>query len=327
MTYRPEVKGHHLDSQNVIFWDESLKKYVAFVRRNLKDKENQGRAIARAESDRLGDFPLTQDLPVVFLPDPPDPVHGGVSVVDYYNSAALRYPWADRAYYMFPQAYYHYTRSLREFAQDAPTNAGPIDTQFAASRDGLRWERYDRRPFVRVGMKGEFDCHSARLIHGLVPDRAGRELYLYYRGSDWLHGWDRDERNRKLLTGLGLGAAQDTTVLSRLVICRDGFVSVSAGQSVGEFITPTLKFAGRRLRVNVDTSATGIARIALLDSSGRSIPGHGLEDCDLIHTANEINRTVTWRGAADLPASAHGAVRLRFVLRNTELYAFQFSDE
>ena len=327
MTYRPEAKGHHLDSQNVIFWDDGLNKYVAFVRRNLKDTENQGRAIARAESDRLGGFPLTQDLPVVFLSDPPDPVHGGVSVVDYYNSAALRYPWADRAYYMFPQAYYHYTRSLREFAKDAPTNAGPMDTQFAASRDGLIWERYDRQPFVRVGMKGEFDCHSARLIHGLVPDRAGREMYLYYRGSDWLHGWDRDERNRKLLTGLGLGAAQDTTVLSRVVIRRDGFVSVAAGQSCGEFTTPTLKFAGRRLRINIDTSATGIARIALLDSSGRPMPGHGLEDCDIIHTANEINRTVTWRGAPDLPNSANGAVRLRVTLRNADLYAFQFSDE
>jgi hypothetical protein len=65
MTYRPEAKGHHLDSQNVIFWDDGLNKYVAFVRRNLKDTENQGRAIARAESDRLGGFPLTQDLPVV----------------------------------------------------------------------------------------------------------------------------------------------------------------------------------------------------------------------------------------------------------------------
>lgn len=327
MTYRPETKGHHLDSQNVIFWDETVNKYVAYVRRNLKDAENQGRAIARAESDRLGGFPLTQDLPVVYRPDPPDPLHGGVSVVDYYNSATVRYPWADRAYFMFPQAYYHYTRTLREFAKDAPTNAGPMDTRFAASRDGLHWERFDGEPFVRVGMKGEFDCYSARLIYGLVPDRSGREMYLYYRGSDWLHGWDRDERNRKLLTGLGLGADRDITVISRLVLRRDGFVSVTAGRDGGEFTTPTLKFTGRRLRLNLDTSAAGIVRIGLLDSSGRPIPGYGVEDCDLIHTANEINRTVKWRGAADLPASAHGAVRLHVALRHADLYAFQFADE
>lgn len=327
ITYRPEVKGHHLDSQNVIFWDEGLKRYVAFVRRNLKDAENQGRAIARAESERLGGFPLTQDLPVVYRPDPPDPWHGGVSVVDYYNSAALRYPWADRAYFMFPQAYYHYTRTLREFVPDAPTNAGPLDTRFAASRDGLSWERFDGEPFVRLGMKGEFDCHSARLIYGLVPDRSGREMYLYYRGSDWLHGWDRDERNRTLLSGLGLGAERDITVISRLVLRRDGFVSVTAGPDGGEFTTPALKIAGRRLRLNLDTSAAGIVRIGLLDSSGRPIPGCGLEDCDLIHTANEINRLVKWRGAADLPPSIQGAVRLRVSLRHADLYAFQFSED
>ena len=95
-------------------------------------------------------------------------------------------------------------------------NAGPMETVFAASRDGLRWERYDREPFIPLGMKGEFDWASARTIWGLVPDTTGRYMYMYYRASDWLHGWDRDERNRKLLTGAGLGATQDVTVISPL---------------------------------------------------------------------------------------------------------------
>lgn len=322
--YRPEEKRHHLDSQNVMFWDEARKKYVAYVRRNLRDAGSQGRAIARGESDRLGGFPMTQDLPVVFAPEPSDPLHG-VSVVDYYNSAALRYPWADRAYFLFPQAYYHYTRKLREFAKDLPVNAGPMETQFAASRDGIAWERFDRRPFVPVGMKGEFDCHSTRLIYGLVPDRSGREMYLFYRGSDWLHGWDRNEQNQKLLTARGLGADRNITVISRLVLRRDGFVSVSAGHETGEFTTPPLQVEGRRLRLNLDTSATGIARVACLDADGKPLEGFALEDCDIIHTANEINRTVTWRGSPELPATA-GVVRLLVELRNTDLYAFQFSE-
>jgi hypothetical protein len=326
MTYRPETKGHHLDSQNVMFWDEGLKKYVAFVRRNLKGGEDkgQGRAIARAESDWLGGFPLTQDLPVVFHPEPGDSLHGGQSVVDYYNSAALRYPWADNAYYMFPQAYYHYTRTLSEFSKKSPVNAGPMETVFAASGDGFRWERYDRQPFVPLGMKGEFDCHSTRLIYGLVPDVSGREMFMYYRGSDWLHGWDRTEENRKLLTDVGVGATQDITVLSRVVLRRDGFVSVKADYRGGEFTTPPLKFSGRNLRLNIDTSATGIARVACLDAAGKPIPGYTLEDCDIIHTANEINRTVKWKGQSDLGSLAGQPVRLRFVMRDTDLYAFQF---
>jgi hypothetical protein len=77
------------------------------------------------------------------------------------------------------------------------------------------------------------------------------------------------------------------------------------------------------LQLNIDTSATGIARVACLDADGKPIPGYSLEDCDIIHTANEINRTVTWRGSPDLPAT--GVVRLRVEMRNTDLYAFQFS--
>jgi len=328
MTYRPETKGHHLDSQNVMFWDDGLKKYVAFVRRNLKGGEDkgQGRAVARAESDRLGGFPLTQDLPVVFFPEPADDVHGGQSVVDYYNSAALRYPWADNAYYMFPQAYYHYTRKLAEFTKKLPVNAGPMDTAFAASRDGLTWQRYDREPFIPLGMKGEFDCHSTRLIYGLVPDLSGREMFMYYRGSDWVHGWDRTPENRKILTDAGVGADQDVTMFSRVVLRRDGFVSVKADYRGGEFTTPPLKFEGQRLALNINTSAAGIARVACLDAAGKAIPGFTLEDCDIIHTANEINRPVKWKSKTDLSSLAGQPIRLRFVMRDTDLYAFQFQD-
>lgn len=322
ITARADGKIHHLDSQNVMFWDGSRQKYVAYLRRNLRESGSQGRSIARAESGTLGDFPVVQDSPVVFAPEPSDPLHG-VSVVDFYNSSAIIYPWADRVYFQFPQAYYHYTRKLREFAKDLPVNAGPMETHLAGSRDGIAWERYDRRPFVGLGMKGEFDRHSVRLLYGIVPDRSEREMYLYYRGSDWLHGWDRNERNRELLTARGLGADQNITVISRLVLRRDGFVSATAGYEIGEFTTPLLKFTGCRLRLNLDTSATGIARVACLDAEGKPIPGYGLDDCDIIHTTNEINRTVTWRGSPNLPAT--GVVRLRFEMRNTDLYAFQFS--
>jgi hypothetical protein len=59
--------------------------------------------------------------------------------VDFYVSAAVKYPWADHAYFMFPTAYYHYTGRLPEFARQRPANAGPLDTQFAANRDGITW--------------------------------------------------------------------------------------------------------------------------------------------------------------------------------------------
>jgi hypothetical protein len=258
-------------------------------------------------------------MPVVIGPEPGD------RWVDYYSSSALKYPWAQDAYYMFPQAYFHYLGGeMPEFPKQTPANAGPLHTQFAASRDGIAWNRYDRRPFVPLGMKGEFDWASARMIHGLVPDISGREMFMYYRASDWLHGWDRDESNKRLLTQAGLGADKNIAVISRVVLRRDGFVSVYAPRAGGEFTTEPLLFGGRTLVLNVDTSAEGTVRVALLDGQGNAIEGLGLKDCDLIHTANEINRVVKWQGSADVSRFAGKPIRLRFALKNSHLYAFQF---
>jgi len=46
--------------------------------------------------------------------------------------------------------------------------------------------------------------------------------------------------------------------------------------------------------------------------------------CDLIHTTNDINRVVTWGGKSDVSELAGKPIRLRFYLRNCDLYAFQF---
>lgn len=97
---------------------------------------------------------------------------------------------------MFPQVYFHYMpKQLAEFPDGVPSNSGPLDTQFGASRDGIHWERYDRQPFVRLGVKGEFDNKSARVFYGLVPSRDGNQIYIYYSGGDQLHGWPGEERH------------------------------------------------------------------------------------------------------------------------------------
>ena len=319
---RPENR-HHFDSQNVIFWDNQTNKYVAYGRRNLP----AGRSVFQGESDRLDGFPLVQDLPVVLTPDSLDLSIGQTHVVDYYMSAAIKYPWADNAYYMFPTAYFHYIpKTLAEFKEEMPRNAGSLHTQFAASTDGINWQRYGRRPFLGLGMKGEFDWASVRMFYGMVPAVNGREIYMYYRASDWLHGWDRDEHNKQLLTKAGLGASQNIAVISRVVLRMDGFVSLRGAYTGGEFTTPLLKFSGRKLLLNVNTSATGIVRVELLDINGIPLEGYRMEDCDRIHTANEINREVSWGGRSDVSIFAGKPVRLRFEIRDADLFAFQFKE-
>ncbi len=333
--FSPQDSGHHLDSQNVIFFDDRLGKYVFFGRKNLPQRGSQGRTIARSESDTIDGFPPVQEMPSVIFPDEFGPTMGATQLVDYYKSAAIKYPWAQDAYYMFPEVYYHYVDArVQGLPGGLPINAGPLDTQFAASRDGVVWERYDRRPFVPLGQKGEFDWASTRVIHGLVPSVDDRYMYLYYRASDWLHGWDRNPENKRMLTEAGLGADQNIAVLSRVVIRKDGFVSVRGGYAGGSFTTPVLIFDGSELVLNIDTSATGYARVGILRADtgaiagyneyGAEKPGFGVEYCDLIHTANDTNYVVRWRGNSDVSELAGKPVRLHFELYNCDLYAFEF---
>jgi hypothetical protein len=325
LTFTHPQNRQHLDSQNVIFWDDRINKYVAYMRFNQHKPGFRGRSVVRSESDHLGGFAEVQDAPVVLEPDAMDPSLGNMPAVDYYTSGVTKYPWAQDAYYMFPQAYFHYVPGgMAEFPKECPVNAGPLDTQFAASRDGITWHRFGRLPFVRLGTKGEFDSMNARVFCGLVPSVDGREMYVYYLGSDQLHGWGRDERNNRLLTAAGLAPTENLSIISRLVLRRDGFISARAAYEGGEFATPPMRFAGRQLVLNVDTSATGLLRCELQTQDGKPIDDFRLEDCDLIHTANEINRPVRWHGRDDLSALSGKPARVRVVFRDADLYAFQF---
>lgn len=319
-----------LDSQNVIFWDGHRQKYVAYVRLKLRRQGSPMRAVVRAESARLGDFPPVEDWPVVMRSDDLHPGHLGprgqatISVLDTYTNGTLKYPWADDAYLMFPTDYYHYGSWNGEFREEFPINAGALDARFAASRDGVKWNRFDNRPFIGLGMKGEFDRARVYPVYGVVPAPNGRELYLYYLGTSETHGWNRDDRNNRLLTAAGL-APTGPSALSRVVLRRDGFVSVRAPATGGEFTTPALVFAGEQLLLNVDTSASGELRVEILDEQGGRVPGFTLDDCDIIHTANEIGRVVAWKGQSELKPLAGKPIRLRFVMRDVDLYAFQFA--
>ena len=325
LTFTDPEGGHHLDAQNVVFWDDRIHKYVAYMRRNVRGGGSQGRTIARSESKQLGEFLEAQDAPIVLQHDTLDVSFDEYPAMDYYNSGVVKYPYAQDAYYMFPQAYFHYVYGyLYTFREEVPTNAGPLHTQFAASRDGIRWERFDRHPFVDLGMKGAFDSKCARMVYGMVPSLNGQELYLYYWGSDRLHGWNRDEKNNRLLTEAGVQPTEDVTVISRLAMRRDGFISARAAYTGGEFTTPLLKFEGDELVLNVDTSATGIVQCELQNAAGTPFEGFELASCNRIHTANEINRVVRWQENTDVSKLSGQLVRIRFVYRDADLYAFQF---
>jgi len=333
MAFRSE--RHHLDTQNVIFWDERVGKYVAYVRRNQRPTGSQGRSVARAESESLSHFDDVEDCPVVLGFDEKDPQYDDpvrkarIQAVDFYTNGTFKYPWAQDAYYMFPSEYFHYMTFLKDFRKGQPVNAGSLDVRFAASRDGVGWIRYDRRAFLNLGMKDRWDSRSIYMAYGIVEGANNNELFMYYCGSSTLHGWDRDDqhgqRNKQLLTRVGGAPPIEMCGIGRLVVRREGFISVQADYTGGEFVTPPLTFEGERLVLNVDTSAVGQVRVEIMDEDSNPLPNYTLNDCEEIYTTNEINRTVTWNRESSLTGLVQRTIRLRFVMRDADLYAFQFT--
>jgi hypothetical protein len=104
----------------------------------------------------------------------------------------------------------------------------------------------------------------------------------------------------------------------------DGFVSASAPLGGGELLTKPLQFDGDRLSINFSTSAAGSIRVELQDAARKPIPGFTLADCNL-QFGDQLNHTVSWKAGPDVSKLAKKPVRLRFQLKDADLYSFQFT--
>ena len=300
------------DTANQAFYDTRLKKYVANIR-----VWDPLRKIGRVEMDNILEpwphIPLekpyyiwgedkipvsSREVPIVLGCDEKDPPN-----TDLYNAACIQYPWADDAYFMFPSLYRHFPEPpVGKFGND-----GYLDIHLAVSRDGVTWTRPSRRPYVPLGLEDALDASQAYMGVGIV--RSGDALYQYYGGYKSTHGE----------TGVqGIGSIQ------RVEQRPDGFMYVEAPQEGGTFTTPALVFSGRRLLLNLDGSAGGTGKVALLDGDGNEIAGHTLAECDVLG-ANSLARKVVWKGVSDVSGWAGKPVRLRFELKAMKLFSFRFA--
>ena len=114
--------------------------------------------------------------------------------------------------------------------------------------------------------------------------------------------------------------------MRRYTLRLDGFVSVTAGWKGGELLTKPLVFKGSQLHLNFATSAAGSLRVEVQDAKGRPLPGFALADCD-VQFGDSVDRAVTWKNNPNLGALVGKPVRLRFALKDANLFALQFKTE
>lgn len=116
-----------------------------------------------------------------------------------------------------------------------------------------------------------------------------------------------------------------TTPFRRFTLRTDGFASVRAGADGGELTTKPLTFSGKQLSLNYSTSAAGSVRVEIQDAAGKPIDGFSATDCEEI-IGDEIERVVRWKAGSNVGSLAGQPVRLRFIMKDADLYAFQFTD-
>lgn len=177
------------------------------------------------------------------------------------------------------------------------------------SRDGFHFSRPSHEPFMANNpTDGAWNWGNMQSVGG-VPLIVGDSLYFYCSGrrlNDIM--WD----------------SYTSTGLARLR--RDGFVSMNAGKDEGTLLTEPIVFDGRYLFVNADVAGKKSALyVEIVDEDGNAIEGYTKKECKPLTKTDSTKAMVSWKNNADLAALAGKPVRLRFYLRDGDLYSFWIS--
>jgi hypothetical protein len=118
--------------------------------------------------------------------------------------------------------------------------------------------------------------------------------------------------------------AQPTAHIKRHTLRLDGFASLHADFTAGEALTKPFVFKGKELEINYATSAAGYVKVEILDEENKPVKGFALNDCQEI-IGNEISRTVLWNGNENVSRLAGKTIRLKFYLKDADLYSIKFN--
>lgn len=285
------------DSQNLAFWSTTEQKYVCYFR-----VFNDGiRRICRTTSD---DF-LTWAQPVLMEYEQ----NGQPAPIEHlYTNQTHPYFRAPHIYVATAARFMPGRQVLTE-AEAKAIHVNPkyfndtSDAVLLTTRGGSVYQRTFLGGFIRPGI-GATNWVSRTNYPALNIVQTGATEMSLYVNQDY---------------------AQPTAHLRRYSMRLDGLASAQAEYAGGELVTKPLTFAGKRLSINFATSAPGGIRVEIQTADGKPIPGFALDDCRE-QIGNEIDRIVAWKGGNDVSSRAGQPVRLRFAMKDADLYALQFQE-
>jgi len=313
MTNTPVITDGAFDSQNLAFWDNVKGEYRAYWRYftdgTVETPYKGIRSIRTAASKDMINWSDQQDL--VYVDSPLEQLYTNV-IKPYYRAPHIyigfptRYTereWSESLQALPDPQHREWRSAYRERYGTALSEA-----LFMSSRDGVLFKRRNEA-FLRPGIErpGTWSYGQQYIGWSFVETRsdipgAPDELSFYAVEDYW--------------TGKSCS-------LRRYTLRIDGFVSASAPMSGGELITKPITFKGSKLVLNFSTSAAGSLQVEIQDTDGNPLPGFSLRECPAIY-GDTIERKVSWENGSDLVFLEGEIIRLRFVLKDADLFSFKF---
>jgi hypothetical protein len=291
MQDKPVITKGAFDSQNLAFFDPLRQEYVAYFRGFRKGVRDILMATSR-------DFVHWNDDRQQWILRSAGPEE------HLYTNATTPYFRAPQIYVALPMRYQP-ARPMKDGKNDGMY--GVTDAVLMTSRDGRHFDRRFLEAFIRPGLdQGRWITRNNLPAWGIlptkVPDVEGQqELSVYWTEQYYLPGCR----------------------LRRGTLRLDGFVSAAAPFQGGQLVTKPFTFTGRSLAINYSTSAAGSVVVELQDADGRPIAGRDAKSCPEIF-GDAIEHVVAWKDGSDVSKLAGRPVRLRFVLKDADLYSIQF---
>lgn len=214
--------------------------------------------------------------------------YGEAPAQHLYTNAIRPYPDVPEIRIGFP------TRFLPKTQQVEPI--------FMSSRDGITFHRFDTAVIPQTAPADRDGNRSNYMANGLVTLPDFPDEWSVYATEAYYSGPD--------------------SRLRRFVYRKDGLAALSG---TGEVLTKPLAVQGRKLTVNSRCAPDGTLRVEIRDVAGKALPGFEREDCVAI-TGDSVSHHVVWTGSAGGAEEFREPVRLRFILSNSELFAFTFSN-
>ncbi len=292
----PVIRKGAFDSQNVAFWSETEKCYVCYFR-------------TWTEGDYAGIRTVSRTTSTDFLnwSEPEYMTFGGTPLEHLYTNQTVPYFRAPHLYIALAARFMPGRRVIS--AEQAVALGGTkeysgdcSDTVLMTSRGGNAYDRTFMEGFIRPGIGLEnWTSRTNYPVRGIIS--AGEDKIAFYIQRRY---------------------GQVDHYLQRLTLRTDGFISVHAPYGGGEMLTKVVKIEGQKLVLNESTSAAGSIRVEIQDEAGKPLPGFSLDECSEI-IGDEIARVVTWKAGSDVSSLSGRPIRLRFVMKDADLYSMRFT--